>query len=179
MPDTVIPGIPATPGTPDTVIPGSPGTPGVSCPGPPVVMRNPKTQKYTESFQIDALVDVGGKHLPAGSYQVTWEGSGPSAQADILQGGNLIASSRARVVRLNRNSASDTLETRANSDGSLSLQSLRFAGQSFALYFDQGAARNDLQADEKEQGGAPQLVTTLQASSALKGKTILCESLLS
>jgi hypothetical protein len=140
MPDTVIPGTPGTPGTPDTIIPGTPGTPYVPCPSPPVVTSNPKVQSYRESFQINAPLQVSGMQLSAGSYQATWEGSGPLAQVDILQNGNIIVSVRARVVLLNRKSPADASGTRTNSDGSVSLHSLRFAGQTFALYFDQGAA---------------------------------------
>ena len=47
---------------------------------------------------------------------------------------------RARVVVLNGKSTVDTPEIRPNSDNTLSLRSLRFAGQTFALYFDQGGA---------------------------------------
>ncbi len=140
MPDTIIPGTPATPGTPDTVFPGSPSSPGVTCPGPPIVTSNPKALSYKESFQINAAVQVYGKPLAAGSYQVTWKGLGPSADVDILQNGNVVVSVPARVVLLNRKSPADTPGTHSNSDGSISLRSLRFAGQSFALYFDQGAA---------------------------------------
>jgi hypothetical protein len=139
MPDTVIPGTPGTPGTPPTVIPGSPGTPYVPCPAGPVVTSNPKVQSYSQSFQITAPVQVLGKPLPAGSYQVTWKGSGPWAQVEILQNGNLVLGVRARVVLLNRTSPADTPETYTGSDGSVSLRSLRFAGQNLALYFDQGA----------------------------------------
>ncbi|MGA2606930.1 MAG: hypothetical protein ABSH01_05660 [Terriglobia bacterium] len=140
MPDTVIPGTPATPGTPDTIMPGTPGTPGVRCPSPPVVTSNLKVQSFKESFQINAPVQVSGMQLSAGSYQVTWEGSGPLAQVDILQNGNIVVRVRARVVLLNRKSPADAPGTRTNSDGSVFLQSLRFAGQTFALYFDQGEA---------------------------------------
>jgi hypothetical protein len=139
MPDTVIPGTPGTPGTPPTVIPGSPRTPGVPCPAAPVVISNPKVQNHSQSFQVTAPVQVFGKPLPAGSYQVTWKGSGPWAQVEILQNGNLVLGVRARVVLLSKASPADTPETRAGSDGSLSLRSLRFAGQNLALYFDQGA----------------------------------------
>ena len=140
MPDTVIPGIPATQGTPDTVIPGTPGTPGTSCPGPPVVTSNPKTQKYKESVQIAAPVQVSGKQLPAGTYQVTWAGLGPSVLVNFLQNGKTLVSTQAKVVFLNMKAPANTPATRANPDGSASLRSLRFAGQTFALYFAQGAA---------------------------------------
>ena len=139
MPDTVIPGTPGTPGTPPTVISGSPGTPYVPCPAGAVVTSNPKVQNHSQSFQITAPVQVFGKPLPVGSYQVTWKGSGPWAQVEILQNGNLVLGVRARVVLLSRISPADTPETSTGSDGSLSLRSLRFAGQNLALYFDQGA----------------------------------------
>lgn len=135
-PPIVIPGTPATPGTPDTVIPGSSSTPGVVCPGPPLVTSNPKVPSYKESFQIGAAVQVSGKQLSAGSYEIIWEGSGPSPQVNILQSGNPVVSVRARFVLLSQKSSANTPGTRANSDGSLSLVSLRFAGQDFALYFD-------------------------------------------
>ena len=136
MPDTVIPG---TPGTPPTVIPGTPSSPAMPCPGPPVVASNPKVQSYRKPLQVAAPVRVYETLLAAGSYQVTWSGSGPLAQVEILENGNSVARVPARVVLLNGESPVDTPGTRTNPDGSLSLQSLRFAGEKQALYFDQGA----------------------------------------
>jgi hypothetical protein len=135
MPDTVIPGIP---GTPSTTIPGSPGTPGTVCPGPPVVTSNPKAPDHKETFEISAPARIAAMQLPAGTYQVIWAGLGPSVQVEILQNGKLVVSGRARVVVLDREALIDSSGTRATSDGSVFLRSLRFAGQSFALYFDQG-----------------------------------------
>jgi hypothetical protein len=138
-PDTVIPGIPPTPGTPDIVIPGSPGTPDIVCPGPPVVVPG-KAQNYKESFQIGAPAQAGGKQLAAGSYQVTWKGPGPVVQVEISQNGKTIASVPARFVLLNAKSGATVPATQASSDGSIQVLSLRFSGQSFALYFDQKTA---------------------------------------
>jgi hypothetical protein len=103
-----------------------------------VVTSNREVQNHSQSFQITAPVQVFGKPLPVGSYQVTWKGSGPWAQVEILQNGSLVLGVRARVVLLSRTSPADTPETYSGSDGSLSLRSLRFAGQNLALYFDQG-----------------------------------------
>jgi len=136
MPDTVIPDIPATPGTPDTIIPGDPGTPGTSCPGPPLVTSNSKFQEHSESFLISVPMRVAGKQLPAGTYQLAWTGSWPLTHVDFSQNGNVIATAPARIVLLDRKSPSDQSTPRTNSDGSLSLQSLRFAGETFALYFN-------------------------------------------
>lgn len=137
-PDTVIPGIPATPGTPDTVIPGTPGTPGtpeVPCPTPPVVVPHEKEQTYKQAFQLDASAELSGKLLPAGRYTAVWTGPGPSVQVQIL-GTGIGVEAQARVVILNKPAASDLAGLTTNPDGSRSLESVRFAGQGFALYFD-------------------------------------------
>ncbi len=136
VPDTVIPGIPATPGTPDTIIPGTPGTPGTLCPGPPLITSSARPLQYKKSFQINAPMQVDGKQLTAGDYQLTWAGGRASAQVDFIQNGNVVARVPARIVMLDRKSSGDLSMTRAKADGSLSLQSLRFGGESFALYFD-------------------------------------------
>lgn len=133
-PDTVIPGIPASPGTPDTVIPGSPATADIPCPGPPVVAQSTKTQK--QSFTLSAPTEIAGQQLAAGSYQATWKGSGPIALVQILRNKKVVASVQARVVLLDRESPAPATGIVTNPDGSRSLQSLRFAGQSLALYFD-------------------------------------------
>jgi hypothetical protein len=136
-PDTVIPGIPPSPGTPDTVIPGTPGTPGTACPGPPVVANNPKVQSFKETFVLSGPAKISATLLPAGTYRVTWDGTAPSTQqVEIVLNGKTIASTRARVVLLNSRTPANRPSTKTNADGSVSLRSLRFAGQNFALYFD-------------------------------------------
>jgi hypothetical protein len=136
-PDTVIPGIPASPGTPDTVIPGTPGTPGIPCPGPPVVVDNTKTQKQT--FNLSAPAQLAGQQLAAGTYEATWKGSGPRVSVQIIDKKKTVASVQAQLVLLNRKSPSAAIGTQPNPSGVPSLESLRFRGQSFALYFDQAA----------------------------------------
>jgi len=139
MPDTVIPGTPATPGTPDTVIPGTPGTPDMVCPGPPVVGLGGKVEDYLETFQVSTAVAIEGKQLSAGGYQVAWKGMSSPVMAEILMNKALAFPAQARIVLLNRKSSANAAGTHANPDGSVSLDSLRFAGQNFALYFDNGS----------------------------------------
>jgi len=133
-PDTVIPGIPPSPGTPDTVIPGTPGTPEIPCPGPPIVTDNTKTQK--QAFNLSVPVQLGGRQLAAGAYQATWKGLGPSVSVQILEKKKTVATMQGRLVLLNRKSPAVAIGTQPDADGLPSLQSLRFTGQSFALYFD-------------------------------------------
>ncbi len=149
MPDTVLPGspgtpgtpdtvIPGSPGTPDTVIPGSPGTPGYSCPGPPIVISGPALPLYNHEGLVTFAkpVQVGGKKLKKGAYQVYWAGSGPMVPAEIKQKGKTIVSVMARVAVLPEKSLQDEPATRTNPNGTDSLSSLKFAGQTFQLLFD-------------------------------------------
>lgn len=146
-PDTVIPGapgqpdtvIPGTPATPDTVIPGIPGTPGTlgtSCPAPPIVTSNPKAQNYKESFEISSAATLEGTNLPPGKYQITWTGLESPVQVEVRESGKILATTPARVLFLEANAPADLVGTAPNADGSVALASLRFAGQSFALYFN-------------------------------------------
>jgi hypothetical protein len=138
MPDIVIPGTPGTPGTPPTVFPGIPGTPGYSCPGPPIVRPGPPSHQddHVEYVTFPNSVQVGGKKLIAGTYQIAWAGLGPTVQVKINQKGNLVVSVQARVVVSEKKASRDEVATRSNADGSNSLESLRFENQTFQLFFD-------------------------------------------
>ena len=155
-PDTVIPGTPATPDTvipgppgfPDTVIPGSPGTPatvipgtpgfsGTSCPGPPIVTPEPSGKDvHTKTVMLTSAMHVGGTPLTAGKYQIRWTGLGPTTQVEILANKKQVVQAPARVVLLGTKSLADEAVPRTNADGSSSLESLQFAGETFALFFD-------------------------------------------
>jgi hypothetical protein len=136
QPDIVIPGTPPTPGTPDTIIPGTAGTPEIPCPAPPMVTTAPQKQNQTQVFQVDAPMRVGAKELVAGNYEIAWAGMGPAVQASIRQNKTIVANAPARIVWLNRKSPANLSTTRINADGSRALDSLRFSGANFALYFE-------------------------------------------
>lgn len=141
-PSTSIPGgpgmpsitIPGTPGTPGTVIPGTSGSPGIACPGPPAVISAPGAHK--ESLALVHPVREEGQTLPAGSYEVAWEGLGPAAQVRILKRGNAVANLPATVVALGRDAPANKTAWRTDPDGSFSLESLQFKGRNFALHFE-------------------------------------------
>jgi hypothetical protein len=137
MPPTVIPGIPATPGTPPTIIPGSPGTPGTVCPAPPAVLSGQSAKDvHTKTVSFPAAVQLAGNDLPAGIYQLTWKGLGPAAQIDLMQKGKLIVSAQARIITLDGKSPTNGTIARNNPDDSVAVESLRFAGENFVLTFD-------------------------------------------
>jgi len=141
-PSTTIPGgpgmpsitIPGTPGTPGTHIPGTPGSPAIPCPGPPATISAPAAHK--ESFALVHPAREAGLTLPAGSYEIAWEGLGPPAQVRILKHGNPVATVPAMVVATGKNAPASTTAWRTNPDGSFSLELLQFKDRNFALRFE-------------------------------------------
>jgi hypothetical protein len=134
MPDTVIPG---SSGTPPTVIPGTPGFAGTVCPGPPIVTSQPTGKDaHTKTITLASPMQLGGAQLSAGRIQIRWTGLGPTAEVQIEQNKKQVAKLPARVVILATKSLADEAAPRTNADGSISLGSLQFAGETFALFFD-------------------------------------------
>lgn len=147
-PDTVIPGIDGAPptvipgtaptvigGTDPTVIGASSGTPEIPCPGPPAVVSQPVAHK--ESFTVSGPVHVAGQELAAGTYEATWEGLGPVAEVQILRKSKVVATVQAQVVALGKKAPDTEYAPVTNPDGSFSLESLQFKGQTFGLRLGQ------------------------------------------
>jgi hypothetical protein len=76
---------------------------------------------------------VGGKQLPAGSYKLQWEGTGDQVELKISQGKNVVVTTPAHVVTLERPVPSNAVATARNTDGSTSLTRINFAGKKYAL----------------------------------------------
>jgi hypothetical protein len=134
MPPTVIPG---TPGTSPTVIPGSPGFAGTACPGPPIVASVPAGKdSHTRDVALTSAIQLAGVTLVPGKYEVRWSGMGPTTEVEILSNKKLLVQAPARVVLLGQRPAADEITPRTSADGSVSLASLQFGGEAFALVFD-------------------------------------------
>ena len=137
MPPTVIPGIPPTQGTPPTIIPGTPGTPAIPCPAPPAVVSGLSgPQIHRKSFQMANELQVSGKKVSPGRYEISWIGTTTTIQVDLLQNGKALVHAPARIAMLSEKSAADKVVTRTNPDGSNSIASLEFVGESFSVIFD-------------------------------------------
>ena len=85
------------------------------------------------SFRLMQPADVAGKQLPAGNYNVQWDGSGNSVQVNITQGKKQVASTTASVVQMQTKASDDSALINTKPDGSRSLAQLRFRGKTFAL----------------------------------------------
>lgn len=85
------------------------------------------------SLSLQHPTTVGGKQLASGSYTVRWEGTGDQVDLKIYQGKNQVASTPARVAKVDHPSPSNTAVVTANGDSTFSLVEIRFGGKNFAL----------------------------------------------
>jgi len=79
---------------------------------------------------LDSAVKVGSTELPAGTYKVTWTGSGDNAQVTLKQG-KTSASTTAQVVEVRRNS--DAIATKSE-NGSRVLTEIQFRDTTLVLH---------------------------------------------
>jgi len=79
---------------------------------------------------LDSAVKVGSTELPAGTYKVTWTGSGDDAQVTLKQG-KTSATTRAQVLEVRRNN--DAVATRSE-NGSKVLTEIQFRDTTLVLH---------------------------------------------
>ena len=92
------------------------------------------------SLKVYETLKVNGKTIPAGNYDVSWEGAGSNVQVSILKGKDTIATLPAQIEASNAASASTGYSTRKEGDGSKSMTNVFFAGKKYTLNLEQRAA---------------------------------------
>ncbi len=92
------------------------------------------------SVKVYETVKVNGKTLPAGIYDVSWEGTGSNVQVSIQKGKETLATVPAQLEASNSAPASTGYSTRKEGDGSKSITTVFFAGKKYSLNLDQQAA---------------------------------------
>ena len=92
------------------------------------------------SVKVFETVKVSGKTLPAGVYNVSWEGTGSNVQVSIHKGKEAVATIPAQLEASDSAPDSTGYSTRKEDDGSTSLTTVFFAGKKYSLNFDQQAA---------------------------------------
>ena len=93
------------------------------------------------SIQVQEPFTVSGQQLPAGDYQVKWEGTGSNVEVSILKGKKVVATSPAYMVDLNQSSSYDSAVVRKNDDGTRSLAEIRISGKKYALALGSESAK--------------------------------------
>jgi hypothetical protein len=85
------------------------------------------------SLELQHPTSVAGKQLAKGSYTLRWEGTGDQVDLKIYQGKNVVASTPARLVKVEHPIASDSAVVNPDADGGFSLSEIRFGRKSYAL----------------------------------------------
>jgi hypothetical protein len=84
------------------------------------------------SLEIRESVEINGQQLAPGSYQVRWDGTGPSVEVSFMQGKREVAKTSAKIVDLGQSSSYDVAVV-DHSNGKATISEVRFGGKKFAL----------------------------------------------
>lgn len=98
------------------------------------------------SVKLYETVKVNGKAIAAGTYDVSWEGTGSNVQVSIQKGKETVATIPAQLEASNSAPSSTGYATRKESDGSKAITNVFFAGKKYTLNLDQQAAAAPAQA---------------------------------
>jgi hypothetical protein len=83
------------------------------------------------SLKLDEAVSVNGTHLVKGEYEVTWDGTGPNVELNVIQSKKIVATVPARLVQLNHSGPGQGYGTRKEEDGTTSLTRIHFSGKKY------------------------------------------------
>jgi hypothetical protein len=92
------------------------------------------------ALQLQHPTNVAGKQLATGSYTVQWDGTGDQVDLKVYQGKKEVASTSARVVKIDHPANYDQTITSAGSDGSSALTEIRFRGKALRLNGEGGSS---------------------------------------
>jgi len=86
------------------------------------------------SLHVQEAVEINGQQIPAGFYEVRWEGTGSNVQLSFMQGRKEIAKTSAKMIELDRAPIYDAaLVDRSN--GKATVSEVQFAGKKTAFTF--------------------------------------------
>jgi hypothetical protein len=106
---------------------------------------------HKANLQVFDPVQVNGKQLSAGEYQLKWEGNGPDVQLNIMKGKKVVATTQAKVVDLEQKSNGDAAIVSNNTDGSRSLNQIRFGGKKFALSLNDETSQAEMKSTDSSK----------------------------
>ena len=84
------------------------------------------------SLLVGEAFEVNGQQVPAGEYQVRWDGTGSTVEISFMQGKMELAKTSAKMVPLDTVSYGDSAVVDHNS-GKAAISEIRFSGKKFAL----------------------------------------------
>ena len=84
------------------------------------------------TIHVQEAVQVNGQQLPAGDYQLRWDGTGSNVELSFMKGKKEVAKTTAKVVDLDEKQSYDSTVV-DRSSGTPSVTQVRFAGKKYAL----------------------------------------------
>jgi hypothetical protein len=84
------------------------------------------------SLQVRESVEVNGQQLPAGDYQLRWDGTGSNVEVSFMQGKKEVAKTSAKVVALDKAYGYDSAVV-DHTSGKAAISEVRFAGKKYVL----------------------------------------------
>jgi hypothetical protein len=104
------------------------------------------SNKGSLNLQEDALVN--GQRIPAGNYQLRWEGTGPEVELSFVQGKKVVAKTPAKVVeRAQAANYDSAIVDRSGQNPSVT--EVRFGGKKYALQIGGAAERAEMGGNSK------------------------------
>lgn len=103
------------------------------------------------SVQFFNPVQLNGKQLPAGEYQVKWEGTGNNVEMSLVRSGKVLATAPAQIIELNQKPSADAALINNNADGSRSISEIRFGGKKYALAVGRESAQNQMKSSQESK----------------------------
>jgi hypothetical protein len=85
------------------------------------------------SMELLHPASVGGTQLPAGSYTLQWDGQGDQIQLQIFRGKKSVATTSARVVKVDSPVRDNSVIVVPSNDGGRSVSRINLAKKDFAL----------------------------------------------
>jgi hypothetical protein len=84
------------------------------------------------SLHLSEAAQVNGQAVPAGDYQLRWEGTGSNVEVSVMQGKKVVTKVPAKLIELKETFGHDaTVVDRSGSTPSVT--EVRFAGKKYAL----------------------------------------------
>jgi hypothetical protein len=103
------------------------------------------------SLVLDKAVSINGTPLAKGEYKLTWEGTGPNIELNVIQSRKIVATVPARLVDLDRAGQQMGYETRMQEDGTTSLTAIFFLGKRYEMQIGPESAAAEPMKDSNQQ----------------------------
>ena len=84
------------------------------------------------SLHLSEAAQINGQAVPAGDYQLRWEGTGSNVEVSFMQGKKVVTKAPAKVLEL-KNAFPNDAAVVDHSGGTPSVTEVRFAGKKYAL----------------------------------------------